>query len=100
MIGAWGGWALFQELLAVLKGIADKHGVGIANVGMRYVLDRPAVAGIIIGARLGVAQHVKANARTFSFTLDAGDLARIEAVLARSRDLMALIGDCGAEYRR
>ena len=32
--------------------------------------------------------------------LDADDLARIEAVLARSRDLMALIGDCGDEYRR
>ena len=100
MIGAWGGWPLFQELLAVLKGIADKHGIGIANVGMRYVLDRPAVAGIIIGARLGVAQHIKDNARTFGFMLDADDLARIEAVLACSRDLMALIGDCGDEYRR
>ena len=41
MIDAWGGWALFQELLAALKRIADKHGVGIANVGARYVLDRP-----------------------------------------------------------
>ena len=100
MIDAWGSWTLFQELLAVLKGIADKHGIGIANVGMRYVLDRPAVAGIVIGARLGVAQHIKDNARTFGFTLDADDLARIEAVLARSRDLMALIGDCGDEYRR
>ena len=25
MIDAWGGWALFQELLAVLKQIRDKH---------------------------------------------------------------------------
>ena len=57
MIDAWGGWPLFQELLAVLKQIADKHRVGIANVGMRYVFDRPAVAGVIVGARLGVAQH-------------------------------------------
>ncbi len=45
MIDAWGGWALFQELLAVLKPIADKYRVGIANLGMRYVLDQPAVAG-------------------------------------------------------
>jgi aryl-alcohol dehydrogenase-like predicted oxidoreductase len=100
MIDAWGGWTLFQELLALLKGIADKHGTGISNVGMRYVLDRPAVAGIIIGARLGVARHINDNIRTFGFALDAGDLARIEAVLARSRDLTALIGDCGDEYRR
>ena len=28
------------------------------------------------------------------------DFAAIEPVLARSRDLMRLIGDCGDEYRR
>ena len=99
MIDAWGGWSLFQELLAVLKRIADKHGVGIANVGTRCVLDRPAVAGVIVGARLGFAEHIADNTRTFSFALDAADHAAIEPVLARSRDLMALIGDCGDEYR-
>ena len=35
MIDAWGGWALFQELLAVLEQIADKHRVSIANAGVR-----------------------------------------------------------------
>ena len=90
---------MFQELLAVLKDVAGKHRVGIANVGVRYVLDRPAVAGVIIGARLGIAQHLTDNARVFGFALDAGDLALIEAVLAKSRDLMTVIGDCGDEYR-
>jgi aryl-alcohol dehydrogenase-like predicted oxidoreductase len=99
MIDAWGGWTLFQELLAVLKDIADKHQVGVANVGVRYVLDRPSVAGVIVGARLGVAQHLADNARVFGFALDDEDLALIEAVLARSRDLMTVIGDCGDEYR-
>jgi len=99
MIDAWGGWSLFQELLAALKQIADKHGVGIANVGTRYVLDRPAVAGVIVGARLGIAEHIADNTRTFGFALDAADHAAIEAVLAKSRDLMQLIGDCGDEYR-
>ena len=99
MIDAWGGWGLFQELLAVLKPIADKHQVSIANVGTRYVLDRPAVAGVIIGARLGVAQHLADNMRVFTLTLDTEDLAAIEPVLAKSRDLMRLIGDCGDEYR-
>jgi len=99
MIDAWGGWALFQELLAVLKPIADKHGVSIATIGARYVLDRPAVAGVIIGARLGIAEHIADNARVFDVTLDANDVAMIEPVLARSRDLMRLIGDCGDEYR-
>jgi aryl-alcohol dehydrogenase-like predicted oxidoreductase len=99
MIEAWGGWALFQELLAALKQISDKHGASIANVGIRYILDRPAVAGVIIGARLGVAQHIADNARVFSFELDARDRARIETVFAKSRDLIEVIGDCGDEYR-
>jgi hypothetical protein len=35
-----------------------------ANVGVHYLLDRrPAVAGVIVGARLGVAQHPTDNAR-------------------------------------
>jgi aryl-alcohol dehydrogenase-like predicted oxidoreductase len=99
MIDAWGGWSLFQELLAALKQIADKHRVSIANVGLRYVLDRPAVAGVIVGARLGVARHIADNARVFGFAPDPGDIAMIEAVLAKSRDLMQIIGDCGDEYR-
>ena len=73
--------------------------MSIANVGVRYILDRPAVAGVIIGARLGVSDHLADNARAFGCELDAGDIAAIEAVLARSRDLMRVIGDCGAEYR-
>ena len=99
MIDAWGGWNLFQELLAALEPIADKHRVGIANVGIRYVLDQPAVAGVIVGARLGIAQHIADNARVFEFALDADDRAAIETVLAKSRDLMQVIGDCGDEYR-
>jgi aryl-alcohol dehydrogenase-like predicted oxidoreductase len=99
MLDTWGDWTLFQELLAVLQQIANKHRVTIANVGLRYVLDRPAVAGVIVGARLGVAQHLTDNARVFGVKLDADDLSMIEAVLARSRDLITLIGDCGDEYR-
>jgi aryl-alcohol dehydrogenase-like predicted oxidoreductase len=99
MIDGWGGWNLFQQLLSVLKETADRHGVSIANVGVRYVLDRPAVAGVIVGARLGVTDHLADNARVFSCALDASDVQAIEAALAKSRDLMQQIGDCGAEYR-
>lgn len=100
MINAWGGWPLFQRLLTTLKVIADKHGVSIANVAVRYILNQPAVAGVIIGARLGVAEHVAENARAFSFQLDVNDQESIESVLADSRDLYQIIGDCGDEYRR
>jgi aryl-alcohol dehydrogenase-like predicted oxidoreductase len=99
MIDAWGGWTLFQELLSALKQIADRHRVSIANMGVRYVLDRPAVAGVIVGTRLGIAEHIADNARVFGFALDTDDHTAIEGVLAKSRDLMRLIGDCGDEYR-
>jgi aryl-alcohol dehydrogenase-like predicted oxidoreductase len=99
MIDAWGGWGLFQELLSTLKRLADKHQVGIANIGVRYILDQPVVAGVIVGARLGIAEHIADNARTFDLALDSADHAAIEAILAKSRDLLQIIGDCGAEYR-
>ncbi len=100
MIEAWGGWRLFQELLVALNRTGDKHGVSIGNVAVRWILDRPAVAGVIIGARLGVSEHLQDNARVFDFTLDDEDRERIEAVLRASRDLYQVIGDCGDEYRR
>ena len=100
MIDAWGGWELFQELLATLQSIASRHQVSIANVAVRYILDRPAVAGAIIGARLGVSDRREDNLRVFDFALDADDLSQIEAVLEKSLDLYQLIGDCGDEYRQ
>jgi aryl-alcohol dehydrogenase-like predicted oxidoreductase len=99
MIDEWGGWDLFQQLLSALDTIAKKHGVGIANVAARYILDRPAVAGVIIGARLGIADHRDDNARVFGFRLDGDDLGSIEEVCRKSNDLYETIGDCGDEYR-
>jgi aryl-alcohol dehydrogenase-like predicted oxidoreductase len=99
MIDAWGGWALFQELLQALQQLARRHGVGIANIGTRMILDRPAVAGVIVGARLGLAEHIADNARVFALALDAEEAERLAPVLARSHDLLQLIGDCGDEYR-
>ncbi|MBW4684426.1 MAG: aldo/keto reductase [Komarekiella atlantica HA4396-MV6] len=100
MVDGWGGWQLFQELLAILKEIADKHQVSISNVAVRYILDQPSVGGVIVGARLGVSEHLEDNAKVFSFSLDDDDRDRINAVSRQSRDLYQLIGDCGDEYRR
>jgi aryl-alcohol dehydrogenase-like predicted oxidoreductase len=100
MIDAWGGWGLFQTLLKTLKAIAQKHQVSIANVAIRYVLNQPAVAGVIVGARLGISEHLQDNARVFDLTLDSQDIDQIEAVVSPSHDLFQMIGDCGDEYRR
>ena len=100
MIDAWGGWELFGELLAVLDRLAAAKGVSIANIAVRYILDRPAVAGVIIGARLGIAEHIEENAKTLELRLGESEIAEIDSVISKGRDLYNLIGDCGDEYRR
>lgn len=99
MIDAWGGWNLFQELLVVLDGISKKHHVSIANVATKYILDKPVVAGVIIGARLGIAEHRSDNVRVFELQLDKEDSDAIKSITSRSNNLFERIGDCGDEYR-
>ncbi|HZI70760.1 MAG TPA: aldo/keto reductase, partial [Nitrososphaeraceae archaeon] len=99
MIDAWGGWNLFQDLLSTLKRIAQKHNVSIANVASRYILAKPAVAGVIIGVRLGIVDHRNSNMQVFNFSLDKLDCDAIDAVCSKSNNLFEIIGDCGDEYR-
>ena len=99
MIDLWGGWQLFQELLCIMEQIAKKHDVSITNVATRFVLDKPEVAGVIIGARLGITNHISDNLRVFSLNLDNDDYEKIRSVTSRSNDLFDAIGDCGDEYR-
>jgi len=99
MIDLWGDWQLFQELLCIMEQIAKKHDTSIANVATRFVLDRPEVAGVIIGARLGITNHISDNLRVFSLKLDSDDYEKIKSVTSKSNDLFDAIGDCGGEYR-
>ena len=99
MIDVWGGWQLFQELLSTLDTIAKKHQCSIANIATRFVLDKPQVAGAIIGARLGIAEHREDNAKVFDVKLDEKDITSINSVTVKSNDLFDTIGDCGDEYR-
>lgn len=92
-----GGWPMLQRLLAALKHVAGRHQVSIANVATRWVLDHPAVAGVIVGARLGERQHRDDNLRAFSFALDEADHREIADALDGSRRIP---GDCGDEYRK
>ena len=96
-IDAAGGWKLFQELLHTTNDIAQKHGVSIANIACRYILDEPAIGGIIIGARLGQSEHIQANRRLFQFSLDDISRFKIEEALTK---LQSIPGDCGDEYRK
>ncbi len=96
-IDAAGGWAPYQALLAAMDRAARRQGVSMANVACRWVLESPAVAGIIVGARLGRSEHIGDTLRLFDFELDAESIADIRDALAT---LHSIPGDCGDEYRK
>jgi len=96
-LDAIGGWAALQRILQAAKEVAEKHGVSISNVAERWVLEQPAVAAVIVGARLGEREHRQDNVRSFAFALDEGDRRRIGEALKTSRRIP---GDCGDEYRK
>ena len=92
-----GGWPALQGVLHAADRVARRHGVSIANVATRWVLEQPAVAAVIVGARLGEREHRADNLGLFGFALDEADRAELEAAFAATR---AIPGDCGDEYRR
>jgi aryl-alcohol dehydrogenase-like predicted oxidoreductase len=80
VIEDFGGWAAFQTLLGTLKAIGDRHGVRIATVATRWVLDQPGVAAAIVGARY--ADHLGDTLAVFGLQLDAQDHALLAPLLA------------------
>lgn len=59
---------------------------------LNRVIQQPAVAGAIVGCRLGLKDHITETQKVFSFSLDSEDLAAI-ADAARQRDLIKVIGE-------
>lgn len=92
-----GGWDRYQNLLKVIKQIADKHEVSIANVASNFILENPVVASVIIGARLGQSEHIEDNKKILQFKLTKEDLTAIQEA---QNNLVAIPGDCGDEYRK
>jgi aryl-alcohol dehydrogenase-like predicted oxidoreductase len=82
IVDEFGGWDLFQDLLAALAAVAHRHGTDIATVASRWVLDRPGVAAVIVGARN--RSHLPGNLAIPVLHLTEADRAAIAAVLARA----------------
>ncbi|MFZ1338659.1 MAG: aldo/keto reductase [Paracoccaceae bacterium] len=80
IIDDFGGWDLFQALLATLRRVADRHDTDIATVASAAMLDRPAVAAVIVGARN--RSHLEQNLKVASMVLTPADNAEIAADLA------------------
>ena len=83
IIDEFGGWDLFQELLSALCEVAHRHAVSPTNIAMRWVLDRPEVAGVLVGTRS--ATHLQDNLRVFDLLLDGEDDERLQDILDRSQ---------------
>ena len=61
IIQEFGGWELYQELLQVLRRVADRHSsvlvpsrshvcASVAMVAVQYILSQTQVGGVIVGA--------------------------------------------------
>jgi aryl-alcohol dehydrogenase-like predicted oxidoreductase len=78
IIDEFGGWDHFQRMLAVLGAIAARRATTIGAVAIRWVLDQPGVAGVIVGARH--ARHLHETTRACTLLLDEDDRAAIAHV--------------------
>lgn len=96
-IDAIGGWDALQTILSAARTIGQRHGVSVANVAVRWVLEQPAVGAVIVGMRPGEREHTASNKELFTFALDERDHDLLNRAFEKTRPLP---GDCGDEYRR
>jgi aryl-alcohol dehydrogenase-like predicted oxidoreductase len=81
IIDEFGGWPLFQELLAALRRVADRHGSDVATVASSAVLARSGVAAVNVGATSRA--HLSANGAIAALRLTPADHAEIAAITSR-----------------
>lgn len=97
-IDSWSNnnWALFQELLQVLDKIGKKYNATIAQIALRYIMDKPAIGGVIIGCRLTVSNHIDETVKIFDIEMSDEDRKAIQDVVKKGRGLK---GEPADEYR-
>ena len=101
VIRLWGGWSLFQELLYALKLVSERHEVQIPHIALKWLLEHPTLAAVVVGSRLVTANEIErlvGNSRTFDFQLEEEDLAILNRVAKQGNDLFRILGDSGNEF--
>ena len=78
-----GDWPFFQSTLQLLRSIADKYEVGIAEVAAQWNLQSPMVAGVIIGARN--QHHLEKLMKLTRFALQEDDLRAIRHQIKQAK---------------
>lgn len=75
----------------MLSGVAQKHGVSVANVALRWVMQQGNGATVFPIVGLRSARHIEDNSRVLALRLDEADLAAVDAVLSKAK---GPAGDC------
>lgn len=82
IIDEYGGWTPYQALLTEMDRIARRHGATIAQVAVRYVLDRVGVAAAIVG--VSKAERVQELVGIFDLELEDREQEAIRALAERA----------------
>ncbi len=83
-----------KALLRGVAPVADRHGVNFAMVSLAWVLSRPGVSSVVVGASW--PEQARANAAAASLELDAEDHTQIQ----RAFDAVKLDPDAGLDLPR
>ncbi|KQR78300.1 aldo/keto reductase [Rhizobium sp. Leaf384] len=66
--------------VAAMRDVGEKHGISVAEVALAYILAKPFVSTVIIGAKR--IEQLEQNLKATDVRLDAGDLEKLDAVSA------------------
>lgn len=66
--------------VAAMREVGAKHGASVAEVALAYILAKPFVTSVIIGAKR--IEQLDENLKAVALTLDADDLAKLDEVSA------------------
>src|SRR6185312_522854 len=81
----------------VMRPIAERRQVSVAQVALAWLLARPAVTTVIIGAR--TMAQLADNLAASELTLDAEDLQALDAVSALPREYPGWMLERQGQYR-
>jgi len=66
--------------VAAMREVAEKHGASVAEVALAFILAKPFVTSVIIGAKR--VEQLDENLKAVKLRLDADDLTKLDAVSA------------------
>jgi aryl-alcohol dehydrogenase-like predicted oxidoreductase len=84
--------------VAAMRPIAEAHGVSVARVALAWLLERPQVTSVIIGAR--DAAQLADNIAATTLTLSPGELAALDTVSALPPEYPGWMIERQAQRRR